>query len=146
MSSSLVNSRLATTGVYHSSAVYLDQTKTVRTSFPLVGISVPHGWWDGHLVLIKKPGKTGRGPNHHGPIGLQDQLGKLTFKRVLNPYLEDIHQARVCARQKHHRCAQTGIRALSQGERGVPWTGALGSATISRPSASDSSMGSRDDC
>ena len=42
-------------------------------------ISIPQGWSDAHLVLINKPGKTGRDPNHHRPIGLQDQLGKITF-------------------------------------------------------------------
>ena len=48
-------------------------------------ISVPQGWSDAHLVLIKKPGKTGRDPNHHRPIGLQDQLGKITFKQAPVP-------------------------------------------------------------
>ena len=53
-------------------------------------ISVPQGWSDAHLVLIKKPGKTGRDPNHHRPIGLQDLRGKTTFKHILDPFLEVI--------------------------------------------------------
>ena len=56
-------------------------------------IQVPQGWSDAHLVLIKKPGKTGRDPNHHRPISIQDKLGKLTLQHILGPYLEDIHQA-----------------------------------------------------
>ena len=54
-------------------------------------ITIPQGWSDAHLVLIKKPGKTWKDPNHHRPIGLQDQLGKITFKHVLDPFLDDIH-------------------------------------------------------
>ena len=54
-------------------------------------ITIPQGWSDAHLALIKKPGKTGRDPNHHRPIGLQDQLGKITFRHILDPFLDDIH-------------------------------------------------------
>ena len=63
---------------------------TLNGSWTYGLISVPQGWSDAHLVLIKKPGKTGRDPNHHRPIGLQDQLGKITLKHILDPFLEDI--------------------------------------------------------
>ena len=41
-------------------------------------IQVPRGWSDAYLVLIRKPGKSGNEPDHHRPIGLQDQVGKIT--------------------------------------------------------------------
>ena len=63
---------------------------TLNGSWTYGPISVPQGWSDAHLVLIKKPGKTGRDPSRHRPIGLQDQLGKVTFKHVLDPFLEDM--------------------------------------------------------
>ena len=54
-------------------------------------ITIPQGWSDARLVLIKKPDKTGKDPNRHRPIGLQDQLGKIAFKHVLDPFLDEIH-------------------------------------------------------
>ena len=47
--------------------------------------SVPRIWSDAHLVLIRKPAKTGKEEGHYRPIGLQDQLGKLTFKAPASP-------------------------------------------------------------
>ena len=52
---------------------------------------VPRPWSDAHLVLIRKPAKTGKEEGHYRPIGLQDQLGKLTFKALVEPYQADIH-------------------------------------------------------
>ena len=48
--------------------------------------AVPQKWSDAHLVLIRKPAKTGKDAGHYRPIGLQDQLGKLTFKALVEPY------------------------------------------------------------
>ena len=48
--------------------------------------AVPQRWSDAHLVLIRKPAKTGKEAGHYRPIGLQDQLGKLTFKALVEPY------------------------------------------------------------
>ncbi|CAE7226209.1 unnamed protein product, partial [Symbiodinium natans] len=53
---------------------------------------VPRTWSDAHLVLIRKPAKTGKEEGHYRPIGLQDQLGKLTFKALVEPYQADIHR------------------------------------------------------
>ena len=66
-------------------------TTVLNGSWEVGPITIPQGWSDAHLVLIKKPGKTGRDPNRHRPIGLQDQLGKITFKHVLDPFLDDLH-------------------------------------------------------
>ena len=66
-------------------------TTVLNGSWEVGPITIPQGWSDAHLVLIKKPGKTGKDPNHHRPIGLQGQLGKITFKHVLDPFLDDIH-------------------------------------------------------
>ena len=54
-------------------------------------IRIPQGWSDAYLVLIRKPGKCGKEPGHHRPIGLQDQVGKLVFRHVLEPYVPHIH-------------------------------------------------------
>ena len=48
--------------------------------------AVPQNWSDAHLVLLRKPAKTGKEAGHYRPIGLQDQLGKLTFKALVEPY------------------------------------------------------------
>ena len=48
--------------------------------------AVPQKWSDAHLVLLRKPAKTGKEAGHYRPIGLQDQLGKLTFKALVEPY------------------------------------------------------------
>ena len=52
---------------------------------------VPQNWSDAHLVLIRKPAKTGKEAGHNRPIGLQDQLGKLTFKALLEPHRDNIY-------------------------------------------------------
>ena len=52
---------------------------------------VPQHWSDAHLVLIRKPAKTGKEAGHYRPIGLQDQLGKLTFKALLEPHRDTIY-------------------------------------------------------
>ena len=44
--------------------------------------AVPQRWSDAHLVLIRKPAKTGKEAGHYRPIGLQDQLGKA----LVEPY------------------------------------------------------------
>ncbi|OLP79823.1 hypothetical protein AK812_SmicGene39847 [Symbiodinium microadriaticum] len=49
-------------------------------------VAVPSDWSDAHLVVMRKPAKTGKEPGHYRPIGLQDQLGKLTFKTVVEPF------------------------------------------------------------
>ena len=53
--------------------------------------TVPQHWSDAHLVLIRKPAKTGKEAGHYRPIGLQDQLGKLTFKALLEPRRDSIY-------------------------------------------------------
>ena len=53
--------------------------------------AVPQHWSDAHLVLIRKPAKTGKEAGHYRPIGLQDQLGKLTFKALLEPHRDSIY-------------------------------------------------------
>ena len=52
---------------------------------------IPQPWSDAHLVLIRKPAKSGKEAGHYRPIGLQDQLGKLTFKALLEPHRELIY-------------------------------------------------------
>ena len=39
-----------------------------------------------HTWSYCKPAKTGKEAGHYRPIGLQDQLGKLTFKALVEPY------------------------------------------------------------
>ena len=53
--------------------------------------AIPQNWSDAHLVLIRKPAKPGKEAGHYRPIGLQDQLGKLTFKALLEPYRDIIY-------------------------------------------------------
>ena len=53
--------------------------------------AIPQNWSDAHLVLIRKPAKSGKEAGHYRPIGLQDQLGKLTFKALLEPYRDIIY-------------------------------------------------------
>ena len=52
---------------------------------------VPQNWSVAQLVLFKKPNKTGTEAGHHRPIGLQDQLGKLTFRSLLLPCQDYIY-------------------------------------------------------
>ena len=42
------------------------------------------------LLLVKKPTKNGKDPDYR-PIGLQDQVGKLTFKSFMIPYQDLIY-------------------------------------------------------
>ena len=53
--------------------------------------AIPQNWSDAHLVLIRKPAKSSKEAGHYRPIGLQDQLGKLTFKALLEPYRDIIY-------------------------------------------------------
>ena len=48
-------------------------------------------WTDAYLILIRKPNKTGKEAGHYRPIGLQDQLGKLTFTTIIEPYQDHIY-------------------------------------------------------
>ena len=52
--------------------------------------TIPQNWSDAHLVLIRKPAKSGKEAGRYRPIGLQDELGKLTFKALLEPHREII--------------------------------------------------------
>ena len=52
---------------------------------------VLQAWTDAYLILIRKPNKTGKEAGHYRPIGLQDQLGKLTFKTIIEPYQDHIY-------------------------------------------------------
>ena len=54
-------------------------------------IRIPQGWSDAHLVILCKPGKSGKESGHHRPMGLQDQVGKLVFKHILEPYVPHKH-------------------------------------------------------
>ena len=54
--------------------------------------SVPRGWSDAFLVLLPKPDKNGADPKHLRPVGLQDQVGKLTLQSLLMPHKELIYQ------------------------------------------------------
>ena len=51
---------------------------------------VPQAWSDAYLILIRKPDKTGKEAGHYRPIGLQDQLGKLASKTIIEPYRDHI--------------------------------------------------------
>ena len=54
--------------------------------------SVPKSWSDAFLVLLPKPNKSGAEPKHLRPIGLQDQVGKLTLQVLLAPYKDQIYR------------------------------------------------------
>ena len=54
--------------------------------------SIPKGWSDAFLVLLPKPDKSGADPRHLRPIGLQDQVGKLTLQTLLVPHKDLIYQ------------------------------------------------------
>ena len=54
--------------------------------------SVPRGWSDAFLVLLPKPDKNGADPKHLRPVGLQDQVGKLTLQSLLMPHKDLIYQ------------------------------------------------------
>ena len=53
-------------------------------------ITIPQGWSDAHLVLIKKPGKQGETPTTIDPVDYKTNLEKKN-KHILDPLLEDIH-------------------------------------------------------
>ena len=54
--------------------------------------SIPKSWSDAFLVLLPKPDKSGADPKHLRPIGLQDQVGKLTLHTLLVPHKDLIYQ------------------------------------------------------
>ena len=54
--------------------------------------SVPKSWSDAFLVLLPKPDKGGAEPKHLRPIGLQDQVGKITLQTLLLPDKDSIYQ------------------------------------------------------
>ena len=64
--------------------------------------AIPQHWSDAHLVLIRKPAKSGKEAGHYRPIGLQDQLGKLTFKALLEPHRDVIYA--MVARYPQYGC------------------------------------------
>ena len=63
---------------------------------------VPQAWTDAYLILIRKPNKTAKEAGHYRPIGLQDELGKLTFKTIIEPYQDHIYSHTM---QRSHRDA-----------------------------------------
>ena len=73
---------------------------------------IPQGWSDAYLVLIRKSGKSGKEPGHHRPIGLQDQIGKLVFRHVLEPYVPHIHQQSCTFPQYGYLPGRSTIHAL----------------------------------
>ena len=75
-------------------------------------IRIPQGWSDAYLVLIRKPGKSGKEPGHHRPIGLQDQVGKLVFRHVLEPYVPHIHHQSCTFPQYGYLPGRSTIHAL----------------------------------
>ena len=75
-------------------------------------IRIPQGWSDASLVLIRKPGKSGNEPGHHRPIGLQDQVGKLVFRHVLEPYVPHIHHQSCTFPQYGYLPGRSTIHAL----------------------------------
>ena len=78
----------------------------------LEGIRIPQGWSDAYLVLIRKPGKSGKEPGHHRPIGLQDQVGKLVFRHVV-PHIH------------HQACIFSPNMAISLAEASMPYAESL---------------------
>ena len=55
-------------------------------------VIVPIDWADAHLILIRKPAKTGKEASHYRRTGLQDQqLGKLAFKSIVEPHQELVY-------------------------------------------------------
>ena len=76
-------------------------------------IRIPQGWSAAYLVLIRKPGKSGKEPEHHRPIGLQDQVGKLVFRHVLEPYVPHIHHQSCTYPQYGHNMATSLAEAPS---------------------------------